>query len=499
MRITGTLHWIMFGLLVNTAAAAQPPKTDDNKPNVLVVMADDMGFGHVAMNLDLAREASYNPQNLKRDSARYAPEQARAFAQKATPTLTQLAAEGVRFTNAYVPSPLCGPSRAALMTGRYPARFGIYNNADVKAAGLPVSETVLAKEFRNAGYRTGAIGKWHLSKGEGKAKKQLAQHPLDRGFDYFFGFDRSGTPYYGSEILEQNRTPAKAQGYLTDQLTDKAISFINQSDDDPFFLYLAYNAVHGPLREPAPEQYQKQFQSGDKHLDIFYAYLYALDQGVARVMQTLEDKGQLDNTIIMFLSDNGAPGGKPFPLPANAPFTGYKGQVWQGGTRVPVVIWGPDSLIKGGRVEEAVISSMDLLPTGLAATGSQLPDNLDGQNLLPGLQAGNLEGRNLYWASQVSHHWGFIRGKKGKKIDDKATAEPAWAVRSDNWMLRYWADSDKLELFDMSTDHAERKDLAAKHPRVVKSLSRDYAAWFNTLAKPAGWDQQYWRKLAVEE
>ena len=491
MGIRASLRWSAMGLLLISSSAIAAQQT---QPNVVVVLADDMGFGHVAMNLDLATAESYNPQNLKRDSARHAPALAREYAQKATPMLTQLASEGVRFTNAYVPSPLCGPSRAALMTGRYPQRFGVYNNADVKAAGLPVTENVLANDFRSAGYRTAAIGKWHLTKG----KSELPQHPLDRGFDYFFGFDRSGTPYYGSKILEENRKPVKAEGYLTDQLTDHALEFINSDKTKPFLLYMAYNAVHGPLNKPAPKEYQQHFNSGDRYLDYFYAYLYALDQGVAKIVKQLEKNGQLDNTIIMFLSDNGAPGGKPFPLPSNAPFTGYKGQVWQGGTRVPVMVWGPEHLVKGGRVDESVISSMDLLPTALAAAGVSLPTNLDGQNLLPKLKQAKDDNRQLFWASQLSHHWGFIRNAKGRKIEDKSTAEPAWAVRSDNWMLRYWADSQSTELFDMNSDHGEKQDIASKHPAVVKQLTADYKVWFDTLAKPAGWQENYWEKLQVK-
>ncbi|WP_065188109.1 sulfatase family protein [Shewanella woodyi] len=494
MSLITSLRWSLMGLMLGSSAIA----AQQTPPNVVIVLADDMGFGHVAMNLDLATADSYNPQNLKRDSQRYKPELARSYARKATPTLTQLANEGVRFTNAYVPSPLCGPSRAALMTGRYPQRFGIYNNADVKAAGLPVEENVLANNFRKAGYRTGAVGKWHLTKGEKKASYTLAQHPLDRGFDFFFGFDRSGTPYYDSKILELNRKPVKAEGYLTDQLTNHAIDFINQDKSKPFFLYMAYNAVHGPLNKAAPKEYQAPFNSGDRYLDYFYSYLYALDQGVAKIIEQLDSNGQLDNTIIMFLSDNGAPGGKPFPLPANAPFTGYKGQVWQGGTRVPVVIWGPKALVNGGRVDDAVISSMDLMPTALAAAGVDLSDNLDGNNLLPKLKRAEEDERQLFWASQLSHHWGFIRDAKGKKIEDKSTAEPAWAVRSGEWMLRYWADSKKTELFNVSTDHAEHHDIANKYPQVVKQLTADYKAWFDTLAKPAGWDKRYWEQLEVK-
>lgn len=494
INIMTSLRWPAMGLLLWGSAIA----AEQTQPNVVVVLADDMGFGHVAMNLDLATADSYNPQNLKRDSARHTPTLAREYAQKATPMLTQLASEGVRFTNAYVPSPLCGPSRAALMTARYPQRFGVYNNADVKAAGVPVSENILANNFRKAGYRTAAIGKWHLTKGNDKGTDELPQHPLDRGFDYFFGFDRSGTPYYGSKILEENRKPVKAKGYLTDQLTDHALEFINSDKEKPFFLYMAYNAVHGPLNKPAPKQYQQAFNSGDRYLDNFYAYLYALDQGVAKIVKQLEQNGQLDNTIIMFLSDNGAPGGKPFPLPANAPFTGYKGQVWQGGTRVPVVIWGPEHLVKGGRVDESVISSMDLLPTALAATGASLPDNLDGKNLLPKLKQAKDDQRQLFWASQLSHHWGFIRDAKGKKIEDKSTAEPAWAVRSGNWMLRYWADSQSSELFDVTLDHGERQDIANMHPAVVKQLTADYKVWFDTLAKPAGWQASYWERLRIK-
>jgi uncharacterized sulfatase len=208
-----------------------------NRPNVILVLFDDLGFGEFGPNADSFTLGQLNPWIVARDSKETHPEDALAAAKSAVPTLARLADEGVRFTDAYVAAPLCAPSRAALMTGQYAERFGGYGNYDIEHGGVPSDRRVLAELLRNSGYATAAIGKWHIAKMNGGMEKGAGQHPLERGFDYYFGFNRFGTDYYNSDILYRNYKKAAASGYLTDQFTDEAIGFIRRSKGKPFFLY----------------------------------------------------------------------------------------------------------------------------------------------------------------------------------------------------------------------------------------------------------------------
>ena len=475
-------------LLPSGVAAASPP-------NIILIAADDMGFGYFAENQDLIDENPLSAELVRRDKGEYSEDQARQFMLTATPTLSTLSQEGVRFTNAYVPSPLCGPSRAALMTARYPQRYGIYNNVDAHM-GVNTGERFLVENLQLAGYATAMIGKWHLSKDGDVAGNQDGYHPLQRGFDHYFGFNRSGTLYYDSKILYRNYEKVDAEGYLTDQFTGEAVSLIENQGDEPLFIYLAYNAVHGPLRDPAPEVYSSRFKTDNSRLNIFYSYLYALDQGVNSILEALKKTGRIDNTLIMFVSDNGSPGGKPFPLPGNSPFRGYKGQIWQGGTRVPMMAWWPGK-IEGGQVSKALVTSMDLLPSALAAGGVELPDDLDGASLFPLLGGKQDSLRDqVFWAGQLAQNWGLQKG--GGKLDDKGSAPPAWAVRSGPWMLRYWSHADSVELYDMRSDLPEQANMASQHPNVVKKLTADYRQWFSTLEEPQAWDRVLWQQLKAE-
>lgn len=239
----------------------------------------------------------------------------------------------------------------------------------------------------------------------------------------------------------------------------------------PFFLYLAYNAVHGPLGRPAPQKYLKRFHTESKQVDNFYAYLNAADEGIGRIRQGLQRQGIDRNTLIFVLSDNGAPGGSP--LPSNAPFLGFKGQVWQGGVRIPMLAWGP-----------GVISS-----TALETAGIAVPAGIDGRSLLP-----LLTGRSktpvhsaLFWAGQLSSRW--VEEQKQR------VEPPAWAVRKGRWMLRYWSHLNRHELYDLSTDRGERHDVAAGNAQVVRELKSEYAQWFRDVRKPLAWDEGDWKKL----
>lgn len=308
------------------------------KPNIIVLTMDDLGYGQLPFD-----KGSFDPKTMENrevvDTYKIGIDKAIEAAQKSTPTLLSLMDEGVRFTNGYVAHGVSGPSRAAIMTGRAPARFGVYSNTDAQD-GIPLTETFLPELFQNHGYYTAAVGKWHLSKisnvpvPEDKQTRDYHDNfttfsaeewqPQNRGFDYFMGFHAAGTAYYNSPSLFKNRERVPAKGYISDQLTDEAIGVVDRAKtlDQPFMLYLAYNAPHLPNDNPAPEQYQKQFNTGSQTADNYYASVYSVDQGVKRILEQLKKNGQYDNTIILFTSDNGAVIDGPLPL--NGAQKGYK-------------------------------------------------------------------------------------------------------------------------------------------------------------------------------
>ena len=312
------------------------------KPNIIVLTMDDLGYGQLPFD-----KGSFDPKTMENrevvDTYKIGIDKAIEAAQKSTPTLLSLMDEGVRFTNGYVAHGVSGPSRAAIMTGRAPARFGVYSNTDAQD-GIPLTETFLPELFQNHGYYTAAVGKWHLSKisnvpvPEDKQTRDYHDNfttfsaeewqPQNRGFDYFMGFHAAGTAYYNSPSLFKNRERVPAKGYISDQLTDEAIGVVDRAKtlDQPFMLYLAYNAPHLPNDNPAPDQYQKQFNTGSQTADNYYASVYSVDQGVKRILEQLKKNGQYDNTIILFTSDNGAVIDGPLPL--NGAQKGYKSLTW---------------------------------------------------------------------------------------------------------------------------------------------------------------------------
>lgn len=464
------------------------------RPNVLFVLLDDLGYGQFGPDSGDFTMDQVNPMILERFKGKIEPEAALEAAKKAVPNISKLTAEGTRFTDAYVSSPLCAPSRTGIMTAKCPERFGCYVNLDVSKEGVPIEEEFLAGRLQKAGYATAAIGKWHLAavkKGEPVWGKR---HPLDCGFDSFFGFNDHSCMYYDSKTLWRDREPAKAEGFTTDQFTSEALGFIRKSkaQGKPFFVYLAYNAVHGPLNRPAPEQY-RVFNTGNPPTDTMYSYLYAADAGVGRIRAGLEKLGLAENTLIIVMSDNGAPGS---PLPNNGPFQGYKGQTWQGGLRVPMIAWKP-GLVPAGKVCGEVVSSMDVLPTALDAAGVAGPgaDKIDGRSLIPlfeGKQQGPVH-ETLFWAGQLAWVW------SGKiKKHDELTAPAAWAVRKGKWMLHYWSESASYELYDVEQDKGERKNVAEANPEVVKVLRAEYAAWFKGLKKPVVLPERIWQGLVPQ-
>lgn len=422
-------------------------------------------------------------------------------AQKSTPTLLSLMDEGVRFTNGYVAHGVSGPSRAAIMTGRAPARFGVYSNTDAQD-GIPLTETFLPELFQNHGYYTAAVGKWHLSKisnvpvPEDKQTRDYHDNfttfsaeewqPQNRGFDYFMGFHAAGTAYYNSPSLFKNRERVPAKGYISDQLTDEAIGVVDRAKtlDQPFMLYLAYNAPHLPNDNPAPEQYQKQFNTGSQTADNYYASVYSVDQGVKRILEQLKKNGQYDNTIILFTSDNGAVIDGPLPL--NGAQKGYKSQTYPGGTHTPMFMWWKGKLQPGNY--DKLISAMDFYPTALDAADISIPKDLklDGVSLLPWLQD-KKQGephKNLTWITSYSHwfdeenipFWDnyhkFVRHQSDDYPHNPNTedlSQFSYTVRNNDYSLVYTVENNQLGLYKL-TDLQQKDNLAAANPQVVKEM-----------------------------
>ncbi|GKX55115.1 sulfatase [Leminorella grimontii] len=469
------------------------------KPNVIILTMDDLGYGQLPFD-----QGSFDTKSMENrkvvDTYKIGIDKAIEAAKKSTPTLLSLMDEGVRFTNGYVAHGVSGPSRAAIMTGRSPARFGVYSNTDAQD-GIPLTEKFLPELFQNHGYYTAAIGKWHLSKisnvpvPESKQTRDYHDNfttysaeewqPQNRGFDYFMGFHAAGTAYYNSPSLFHNRERVAAKGYISDQLTDEAIGVVNRAKslDEPFMLYLAYNAPHLPNDNPAPEQYQKQFNTGSPTADNFYAAIYSVDQGVKKLLEQLKKNGQYDNTIILFTSDNGAVIDGPLPL--NGAQKGYKSQTYPGGTHTPMFMWWKGKLVKGNY--DKLVSAMDFYPTVLDAAKIDAPKNLDGVSLLPYLtkekKAGNPH-QYLTWVTSYSHwfdeenipFWDNYHKYVRKQSDEyphnpntEDLSEFSYTVRSNEYSLVYTYEGNKLGLYKL-TDLQQANNLADQKPDVVKEM-----------------------------
>jgi arylsulfatase A-like enzyme len=420
-------------LCVATVASSTPAKM----PNVVIILSDDQGYADVSYNPDSPSEVS-------------------------TPNVDALAKSGVICTQGYVSGHVCSPTRAGLMTGRYQQRFGIYT-AGQGGSGMPLAERWIPMHLKQGDYTCGAFGKWHLGLTE-------AYHPINRGFDYFYGFMGRGahdywdynsesTIKFGGPVYRNLEVLKNEEGYLTTRLTEEAVDFIHREKDHPFFAYVAYNAVHAPAQ--APEEDVKRFDTGDETRDILMAMLYHLDLGVGEIVQALKDAGVYENTLVFYLSDNGGAGAMNAN---NAPLRGYKGSYHEGGVRVPFIVSWPAELSKGATCDVPVWST-DILPTLLGVAGLEpLPNSkpLDGKDMMPVLR-GEQESLHdaLYWSD----------GDAGK-----------WAVRSGKWKLV--SVKGELELFNIEEDVAETEDLKRKYPETTEDLMKLYDAWLAEMVDP---------------
>jgi arylsulfatase A-like enzyme len=341
----------------------------NRRPNIVIILADDYGFGDCSMH-----------------GCKDIP----------TPHIDSIARRGVRCTSGYVSAPQCSPTRAGLLTGRYQQRFGHEFNAAIEDSALSLSETTLASRLRAAGYATGLVGKWHLGSDE--------QHqPLARGFQEFFGFLGGANPYLPQSPkgtvprVLRGREDAGEKQFLTEALGREAVAFVDRHQREPFFLYLAFNAPHGPLQ--ATEPYLKRFAGiKDETRRTYAAMVAAMDDAIGQVLAKLREAGLEEDTLVFFLSDNGGP--TDVNASSNRPWRGVKGEVREGGVRVPLLVQWPKHLPAGQTYDQPVIQ-LDIHPTALAAAGAAIGADakLDGVDLLPyltGKKAGPPH-ETLYW------------------------------------------------------------------------------------------------------
>ncbi len=424
-------------LLVAVAGLLSSSLRLSARPNVVIFFADDLGWGELG--------CQGNPQIP-------------------TPHIDAIARDGVRFTNGYVAATYCSPSRAGLLTGRYPTRFGHEFNSVANRTGLRLDQVTIADRLRALGYATACVGKWHLGGG-------IEYRPTRRGFDEFYG-TLANTPFYhptnfvDSRISDDVRPVADPAFYTTDAYAERAVDWIERSKNRPWFLYLPFNAQHAPLQ--APKKYLDRFSGiTDEKRRIFAAMLSSMDDAVGRVMGKVRALGQEENTIVFFIADNGGP--TQSTTSGNGPLRGFKMTTFEGGPRVPFVAqW--KGRWPAGKVYDFPVINLDVLPTVVTAAGGKAESarSVDGVDLTPFVTGANpaRPHQTLYW------RYG-----------------PQWAVRhGDLKLVVSRGGSGKPELYDLSKDVGESKDLAAAQPAKVRELQALWDKWSAEQAEPSAPD-----------
>ena len=449
-------------LLAAWLAVSAPALAASARPtNFIVIMADDLGYGDVGFN-----------------GGKEIP----------TPHLDRLAAGGAVCTDAYVTFATCAPSRAGFITGRYPQRFGFERNLawqpNNPATGLPRSETTLPETLRPLGYRSGLVGKWHLG-------AHTSLHPLERGFDEFFGHIGGGKAYFPEDLviretldcrnepdsyrawLSRGREPVRTRDYVTEELTREALDFVRRQKHDPFFLFLAYNAPHGPLQAPSEELAKFAHIQNEKRR-TYAAMVGVLDRGVGRLLDLLDELRLAEDTVVFFLSDNGGP--PKDNASSNAPLRGGKASAYEGGIRVPFVVRWPGR-IPAGLVYREPVSSLDIFAT-IAATGrvpARTERPLDGVDLLP-----------------------LLRGEKTAPADRRIFLRMfdtgRLAMREGDYKIVRNGKNEPLALYHLATDLSESTNLADAEPQRLARMNAAYEAWAAELMEPAfaGLDMREW-------
>ncbi len=447
--VTSFAIWSLVSIFPGLTACGEAPldsgTTGPGRPNILVILADDAGF------IDFGFQGS---TDLK------------------TPNIDSLARNGVVFTDAHVSATVCSPSRAGLLTGRYQQRFGHEANLPPAGQGMDPDERTLADALKQLGYRTALFGKWHLGVGD-------AYHPNNRGFDHFSGFLGGSRSYFPNprddapgqpRAVMRNRTHASFEGYYTDVLADQTVDFIEANRDSPFFAFLSFNAVHTPME--AREDDLARFVGHPR--ETLAAMTWAMDRAVGKVLNSLSENGLTEKTLIFFLSDNG---GAITNDSDNGALKGWKGNKFEGGQRVPMIIqW--KGQVEGGRTFDGLVSALDILPTAIGATGETVvfEKALDGVNLLPYLQGTSVGNPHeiLFW-----------------RKEDEA------AVRQDKWKLIRLDDFGYV-LYDLEMDLGETEDVKERFPEKFEELKGSLKHWESQMIVPLWHEAEPWLKVTWE-
>lgn len=436
---------VIFAFLSFAISFANFATAKSKKPNILIILTDDQGYADYSLS-------EFSQEDVK------------------TPEMDKLLLDGARFTQAHTSGATCSPTRAGILSGNYQQRNGLYDTPDTRQ-GFDKNLKIAPEYFKELGYATAMIGKWHLG-------LTPEFNPANRGFDYFYGFlGHGGHSYFdlgptgdkGAEYngMKKNLDPINDQGYLTTRIGDEAVDFINKNNDNPFFMQVSFNAVHSPAE--APDEDVAKYNTGDKTRDILMAMIDHMDLNIGRITKALKDQGIYDNTLIFILTDNG---GAPGMKADNTPLRGAKHSFWEGGHRTPFgIVW--KDKIKAGTVIDAPIMSFDILPTSLKAVGLDIPKVIvDGQDLMP-----------------------LVKGKVNSVHDELIwyNGHANYAVLKDGWKLVYDRVNRKSELethlFYLPKDVSEENNIAASNPEKVAELTAIFKEW-RTQMKPFNKKQQ---------
>lgn len=447
------------------------------KTNILYILADDMGYGDFG---------AFNKQIT------------------CTEALNRLVEEGMTLERCYSSSPVCAPARASIMTGRYPQRTGVIDTLEYRGTDrLMKDEVTIGDVFMENGYQTGLIGKWHLG------CLDEAYHPNNRGFSYFYGFCGGWSDYYDYS-LQCNGQPLPCDStYMTDVFTQKAIEFIEDNKEEPFFLHLAYNAPHFPFQ--APDDVVERYMATGKYtkaVSTIYAMIEVMDKGIGKILDTLDRLGIRDNTIIVFASDNGPElwgEGENNTERYNADFRGYKNLVWEGGIRVPAVVaW--EGKIQKGTFNDTLVSHMDWLPTLMKMAGIDysFDKKIDGRDVSKCFYGNRLSDRNLFW--QWNRYYPIVEGNAAARIDGYKLINPPLMEHIKCLPLDSELDDDMkanpekypsvldletpvldipetidTQLFHIDKDPGETKNLIDEHPDIADEMMKNLKKWFNEV------------------
>ncbi|MCT4586868.1 MAG: sulfatase-like hydrolase/transferase [Carboxylicivirga sp.] len=415
--------------------------SQEERPNILVIVADDMGYGDLGC---------FGADDIQ------------------SPTLDKLAKEGMRFTNFHTTSSVCSPSRASMLSGKSPDKVGVpgvvrYNKSDSFGYFAPEAVTV-ADVLKEAGYKTVLIGKWHLG-------EESPNQPNDRGFDYYKGWLVGMTDYYkheryGKNWMRENKTPIVPKGHVTDLFTDWTIDYINKSNDEPFCLFLHYTAPHSPLQPP--QDYYEKVKAREKGIDDkrakYVALVEHMDDGIANVIQSLKDKKKYENTLILFLSDNG---GALHHGANNGELAGMKGDLLEGGVRVPFIASWP-KVIKPGHINDELLSITDLMPTMAEIAHSDISHikGLEGHSLIPVFKG----------ESKLPHDRSIVYVRRGNnKLC--SIGNVFYAMQKGDWKLVQNAACEPFVFYNMKEDKEESKpilpeELPKKYKKFEKALKK---------------------------